>query len=94
MSLMAPDLDGKRLELLKELLPRLARVAVLWNASTPYPAIVFKETQAASQVLAIEVQSLEIRAPDDFDGVFEVVKKQRPDQLSAMATYHEMRFVF
>jgi putative tryptophan/tyrosine transport system substrate-binding protein len=81
MSLMAPDLGGKRLELLKELLPRLARVAVLWNASNPYPAIVFKETQAASQVLAIEVQSLEIRAPDDFDGVFEVVKKQRPDAL-------------
>jgi putative ABC transport system substrate-binding protein len=45
MSLMAPDLGGKRLELLKELLPRLARVAVLWNAANPYPAIVFKETQ-------------------------------------------------
>src|SRR5262249_28670310 len=36
MSLMAPDLGGKRLELLKEILPRLARVAVLWNASNPY----------------------------------------------------------
>ena len=45
MSLMAPDLGGKRLELLKELLPRLARVAVLWNAANPYPPIVFKETQ-------------------------------------------------
>lgn len=36
MSLMAPDLGGKRLELLKEVLPRLARVAVLWNAANPY----------------------------------------------------------
>jgi putative tryptophan/tyrosine transport system substrate-binding protein len=81
MSLMAPDLGGKRLELLKELLPRLARVAVLWNAANPYPAIVFKETQAAGQTLAIEVQSLEIRTPDDFDGVFEEARKRRPDAL-------------
>ena len=81
MSLMVPDLGGKRLELLKELLPRLARVAVLWDAANPYPAIVFKETQAAGQALAIEVQSLEVRAADDFDGVFEVARKQRPDAL-------------
>ena len=46
MSLMAPDLGGKRLELLKEVLPRLDRVAVLWNAANPYSALVFKETQA------------------------------------------------
>jgi putative ABC transport system substrate-binding protein len=81
MSLMVPDLGGKRLELLKELLPRLARVAVLWNAANPYPAIVFKETQAAGRSLAIEVQSLEVRGPDDFDGAFEAVRRQRPDAL-------------
>ena len=44
MSLMVPDLGGKRLELLKEVLPRVSRVAVLWNAANPYSAIVFKET--------------------------------------------------
>jgi putative ABC transport system substrate-binding protein len=81
MSLMAPDLGGKRLELLKELLPRLARVAVLWNAANPYPAIVFRETQAAGRTLGIEVQSLEVRGPDDFDGAFEAARKQRPDAL-------------
>ena len=58
MSLMAPDLGGKRLELLKEVLPRLARVAVLWNAANPYSALVFKETQAAGRALGIDVQSL------------------------------------
>jgi len=54
---------------------------VLWNAANPYPAIVFKETQAAGQTLTIEVQSLEIRASDDFDGAFEMARKQRPDAL-------------
>jgi putative ABC transport system substrate-binding protein len=81
MSLMAPDLGGKRLELLKELLPRLARVAVLWNAANPYSANVFKETQGAGRTLRIEVQSLEARAPDDFDGAFEAARKQRPDAM-------------
>jgi ABC-type uncharacterized transport system substrate-binding protein len=81
MSLMTPDLGGKRLELLKELLPRLARVAVLWNAANPYPAIVFKETQAAGRTLGIEVQSLEVRSPNDFDGAFETARKQRPNAL-------------
>jgi putative tryptophan/tyrosine transport system substrate-binding protein len=81
MSLMAPELGGKRLELLKELLPRLARVAVLWNAANPYPAIVFKETQGAGRTLGIEVQSLEVRGPDDLDGAFEAARKQRPDAM-------------
>ena len=68
-SLMVPDIAGKRLELLKEGLPRLARVAVLWNAANPYPAIVFKETETAARSLGIEVQSLEVRSPDDFNRV-------------------------
>ena len=81
MSLMVPDLGGKRLELLKELLPRLSRVAVLWNAANPYPAIVFKETQAAGRKLGIEVHSLEVRGPDDLDGAFAAARLQHPDAL-------------
>jgi putative ABC transport system substrate-binding protein len=81
MSLMAPDLGGKRLELLKELLPRLARVAVLWNATNPYAALVYKETQAAGRTMGIEVQSLEVRSADDFDSAFEAVRQQHSDAL-------------
>jgi putative ABC transport system substrate-binding protein len=81
MSLMVPDLGGKRLELLKEALPRLSRVAVLWNAANPYSANVFKETQVASRTLGIEVQSLETRDPDGFDGAFKAVRRQHPDAL-------------
>lgn len=65
-SLMAPDLGGKRLELVKELLPEISRVAVLWNAANPYSALVFKATVGAAWTLAIEVQSLEVRGPADF----------------------------
>jgi putative ABC transport system substrate-binding protein len=67
LSLMVPDIAGKRLEVL--------------NAGNPYPAIVFKETQAAAQKLGIEVQSLEVRGPDDFNGAFEKARRQRPDAL-------------
>jgi putative ABC transport system substrate-binding protein len=84
MSMMLPDLGGKRLELLKELLPVLARVAVLWNAANPGPAIVFTETQAAGRTLGVEVRSLEVRDPKDFDDAFETVSKQRPDALIAV----------
>jgi putative ABC transport system substrate-binding protein len=84
MSLMAPDLGGKRLELLKELLPQLARVAVLWNAVNPYSALVFKETQAAGTTLGIEVQSLEMRGPGDFDGAFAAARQQHPAALIAV----------
>jgi putative ABC transport system substrate-binding protein len=84
MSLMAPDLGGKRLELLKEIVPRLSHVAVLWNAANPYPALAFQETQAAGQKLGIQVQSLEVRGADDFDEAFERMRRQRPDALIAI----------
>jgi ABC-type uncharacterized transport system substrate-binding protein len=94
MSLMGTDLGGKRLELLKEVLPRLARVAVLWNAANPGPALIFKEIQAAGQALGIEVQSLEMRSPDDLDGAFEAARRQQPDALVSVedplsATYRK-----
>jgi len=81
MSLMAPDLGAKRLELLKEVLPRLSRVAVLWNADNPYSVLVFKQTQAGGRTLGIEVRSLEVRGPDDFDSAFEAARRLHPDAL-------------
>jgi putative ABC transport system substrate-binding protein len=83
-SLMAPDLGGKRLELVKELLPEISRVAVLWNAANPYSALVFKATVGAAWTLAIEVQSLEVRGPADFDGAFEAATGQHIGALIAV----------
>jgi putative tryptophan/tyrosine transport system substrate-binding protein len=81
MSLMAPDLGGKRLELLKEVLPQASRVGILWNAANPYSALVFKETEQAAQTTGIEVQSLEVRSPDDFDDALAATIQRRVDAL-------------
>ena len=81
MSLMAPDLGGKRLELLRELLPGVSRVAILWNAANPYSALVFKETMGAAQTLEVELQSLEIREPPDLDAALEAATAQHADAL-------------
>jgi putative ABC transport system substrate-binding protein len=81
LSLMAPDLGGKRLELLKEILPGISRVAILWNAANPYPALVFRETQDAARTLRIELQSLEVRGPGDLDSALDAAIRNRVDAL-------------
>jgi putative ABC transport system substrate-binding protein len=81
LSGMAPDLAGKRLQLLKELLPGMSRVAVLWNAANAYSAHSFKETVDAARMLAVELQSLEVRAPADIDGALEAAMSQHADAL-------------
>ena len=81
VSLMAPDLSAKRLELLKEIIPELARVAVIWNAANPYPALVFKETEKAARQLKIEVQSLEVRVPDDMNSALEATVQKKANAL-------------
>jgi putative ABC transport system substrate-binding protein len=80
-SLMAPDLGGKRLEFLKEILPGVSRVAVLWNAANPYSALVFKETAGAAETLGVELQSLEIREPADTDAALEAAMGQHANAL-------------
>jgi putative ABC transport system substrate-binding protein len=84
MSLMAPDLGGKRLQLLKELLPEISRVAVLWNAANPYSALVFKESVGAARTLGVELQSLEIREPPDLDAALEAATGRHADALVAV----------
>jgi putative tryptophan/tyrosine transport system substrate-binding protein len=71
----APELSGKRLELLKEVVPRITRVAVLWNPSNPGFSDMLKELQAASQAHALQLQSLEVRKLEDFEGAFESITR-------------------
>ena len=67
----APELSGKRLELLKEVLPKITRAAVLWNPSNPGFSEMLKEMQTASQAHALQLQSLEVQSLEDFEGAFE-----------------------
>jgi putative ABC transport system substrate-binding protein len=79
LSLMAPDLGGKRLELLKEILPQISRVAVLWDSANPYSALTFKETESAAKLLGIDIQSLRVKGPDELAGALEAIRSQHPD---------------
>jgi putative ABC transport system substrate-binding protein len=81
LSTMAPEVAGKRLELLKEVFPGASRVAALWNTDTPSAAPVFKETKRAAKILGIEVQPLEVAGSGDFDGAFEAAVRERVDAL-------------
>jgi len=82
LSLLAPELAGKRLELLKETLPRLSRVAVLWNSPSVAMRHTFREAQVAAGVLGLTFLSLEVQGnPEDFERVFSTVPRERPDGL-------------
>lgn len=73
------ELSGKRLELLKETVPGIARVAVLWNAAGAGMSLSFGETQIAAKALGIQLQPLQVRRPDDFAQAFEAAIKERAD---------------
>ena len=75
------ELAGKRLQLLKEILPAVSRVAVVWNAANPYPAVVLQQTKEAAPALGIEILSFEVRGPADIAGALESVMRQRPNAL-------------
>ena len=64
---MAPDLAAKRVQLLKELVPGLTRIAVLWNVGSPLKAHEYRETEAGARALGLQLQSLGVRDPNDFE---------------------------
>jgi putative ABC transport system substrate-binding protein len=83
MSMMTSQLAGKRLELLKEIVPGLSRVAVFWNPPNPTYGPVLKELEAAAQTLGLKLQRLEVRVPGDFEGAFATAIRQRAGALIA-----------
>ena len=79
---LSRELGGKRLELLKEAVPKLARVAVLYDPAIPASVREVKEVlPVAARALGLTIQPWEVRDADDFERVFAALSKQRPDGL-------------
>jgi len=81
LSLMGVDLTAKRLELLKEAIPRLARVAVLWNPATPFHAKAVEDVQAAARALSINVTLVAVQGPADFGSALSAAKRAHAQAL-------------
>jgi len=80
-TLLSSTLAGKRLELVKELLPKVSRVAVLLNRDVPAHAIAWKETRAGAAMLRIDVESFEVQGAEMFDEAFARMVKARMEAL-------------
>jgi putative tryptophan/tyrosine transport system substrate-binding protein len=77
---LAPELSGKRLELLKEVIPKLSRVALLTPPTEAFRTSI-KETEVAAQALGLKLQILQVRGADEVEGAFDAAKKQRAEAL-------------
>jgi putative ABC transport system substrate-binding protein len=86
VSLLAPELAGKRLALLKELIPSIIRVAVLWNPDDPTVHLSVEETKAAAASLVLTLQILETRDADAIDGAVLAAANERAQALLLMPT--------
>jgi putative tryptophan/tyrosine transport system substrate-binding protein len=81
LTTLAPDLSAKRVQLLKEMMPRLSRLAVLWNSANPANAAAWRETQDAARTLGVQLQSRPVEDAKDFERAFESIARERPDAL-------------
>ena len=82
---ISPELEGKRLELLREVVPKLSRVAVLWNPVSPFQVVAEKEVRAAAQVLRMNVLSLGVRTPEELKDALAAIARERPGALLVLA---------
>jgi putative ABC transport system substrate-binding protein len=76
LSALSPELSGKQLELLKEIIPKLSRVAVLGTSTIPGSAQMLRETEAAAGVFGVKLQYLEVRGPTDIEMAFRAASKE------------------
>src|SRR5439155_11140802 len=78
---MASDLSGKRLEMLHTLIPKMSRLAILWDSSNPGMALRVRETQLAAERLQVGLRSVGARNLDELESVLADLSRQRPDAL-------------
>jgi putative ABC transport system substrate-binding protein len=85
LSLIAPQLAAKRLDLLKEALPKLSRVTVLWNSANQGMRARFQETEVGAQSVGVALQSVTVQSIDDFEPLFATLTRNRPESLLVLA---------
>jgi putative ABC transport system substrate-binding protein len=81
-----PEMVGKYLELLKEMVPKVARVAVLRNPSNPDAATMSREVERAAGALGVQLHVLDVRVPSELDSAFAAIARERPGALLVLAT--------
>jgi len=79
LSSLAPETSGKRLELLKEIIPKLSRVAVIWTSTVPGQTLQLREIGLAAGPLSVQLQSLDVLQPKDIDIAFRAASEQRAE---------------
>jgi putative tryptophan/tyrosine transport system substrate-binding protein len=86
LSSLAPEISGKRLELLKEIGPKFSRVAVFGNSAIPGTAQSLKESELAAGVFGVHLQYLDVRNPKDIETAFSAASKGRADAVLVLAS--------
>jgi len=81
VSSLALELDGKRLEILKELVPKLTRVGVFWHPDNPYSALATKEVERAARALGVRIVAVRPSGPADLDAALTMLKRERVEAL-------------
>ena len=81
LSTLARELEGKRLELFTQAVPKLSRVVALRNPANPFTAIAWKAIEPAAEALDVQLQPVEVQGPKDLDRAFATIKEARPDGL-------------
>jgi putative ABC transport system substrate-binding protein len=95
MSALASEMAGKRMELLKEVIPRASRVAVLWNSDNKSKIAEWKDTQSAAKTMGLTLISVEVRSPEELEPAFASILREHPDAMitlteSLTLAYREM----
>src|SRR4029434_6903601 len=86
LSILSPEISGKRLELLKEIVPKLSRVAVLGTSTQPGNAQALRETELAAGALGVQLQYLDVRGPKDIETAFREASKGRTQAVLMLGT--------